>query len=176
LRWAGTIAASEYAARRVLSSRATALLIAYAGLAVAAASTGVTGDGGRRRRVPAGAVAVALGGYPLGRAVARDASPGAPSDGLVRELVVLGVVVPVAEELVWGRLVEDDLGVVPTSALFSLKHGVIDGRWRRSPGLAAFWVGLGGIRRASRGKALALHLMCNAIAVLLGHVTARDQF
>lgn len=102
LRWAGTIAACEYAARRLLSSRATALLIAYAGLAVAAASTGSTAGGGVRRRVPAGAVALALGGYPLGRAVARDASPGPPPEGIVRELVVLGVVVPVAEELVWG--------------------------------------------------------------------------
>ena len=176
LLWAGAIAASERSARRVFSSRATALLIAYAGLAIAAVA--IAPPDGRRRREPfsPGAVALALGGYPVGRALAGNAPSGPPPDGLAPELVALGLMVQIAEEAAWGRHVEEDLGVPATALLFSLKHAIVDGRWRRSPGLAAFWVGLGGVRKASRARALALHVVCNSAAVLLGHATARDQF
>jgi hypothetical protein len=176
LLWAAGIAASERAARRLFPRRTTALLIAYAALAVAAGATAST-DGRRRRGPPsAGAVALALGGYPLGRALAGDPPSGPPPDGLARELVALGLVVAIAEEAAWGRHVEEDLGVPATGLLFSLKHALVDGRWRRSAGLAAFWVGLGGVRKASRAHALALHVVCNSAAVLLGHAIARDQF
>jgi membrane protease YdiL (CAAX protease family) len=99
-----------------------------------------------------------------------------PRDGLAAELVALGLVVPVAEELAWGGLVEEDLGVAATSLLFAAKHCLLDGRWRRSLGLAAFWVGLGMIRRASPAQAMRLHVACNTAAVALGYATARDQF
>lgn len=152
------------------------MLAAYAGVVLAAAARPTTGGERRSRTVPRAAVPLAFGGYPVGRALMCDASPGPPGDGLASELLALGLVVPVAEELAWGHLVEDELGVAATSLLFALKHWVVDGRWRRMLGLAAFWAGLGGIRRAHPERALGVHVACNTAAVLLGHATGRDQF
>jgi hypothetical protein len=176
--WAGAIAISEGAARRIWPSRAKALLASYSALAIAAVGAGGTVGRGRPGTIPPAAVRLAVGGYPVGRALMGD-SPlvgSSPPDGLTADLVALGVVVPAVEELVWGGLVERDLGVAATSVLFAVKHVMIDGRWRRSLGLAAFWVGLGTIRRTSPRGALGLHVACNTAAVWLGHATARDQF
>jgi membrane protease YdiL (CAAX protease family) len=154
------------------------LLVSYSALASAAISGGVKVGGRRSGTIPPAAVPLTLGGYPMGRALLGDsplAAP-APRDSLAAELAALGIVVPVAEELVWGGLVEGDLGVAATSLLFALKHAVIDGRWRRSLGLALFWAGLGMVRRTSPPWALGLHVACNITAVGLGHAIARDQF
>jgi hypothetical protein len=80
------------------------------------------------------------------------------------------------EELTWGRLVEPALGVPVTAALFAAKHVVIDGKWRRTLGLAAFWVGLGMVRSRSPKLALGLHMAVNASGVVLGHLNRRDAF
>jgi membrane protease YdiL (CAAX protease family) len=119
-----------------------------------------------------------LAGYPIGRALLGDSplAASAPRDSLAAELAALGIVVPVAEELVWGGLVEGELGVPVTSLLFAVKHAAIDGRWRRSLGLALFWAGLGMVRRTSPPRALGLHVAGNTTAVVLGHAMARDQF
>jgi hypothetical protein len=117
-----------------------------------------------------------LAGYPLGCALLRHQASGPPPDPLPVELVaVAGVVAPV-EELTWGGLVEPALGIPVTAALFAAKHVVIDGKWRRAVGLAAFWVGLGLVRSRSPKLALGLHMAVNASGVLLGHLTHRDSF
>lgn len=86
-----------------------------------------------------------------------------------------GAVAPV-EEAIWGSLVQPAAGVAATSALFAAKHVVVDGRWRRSLGLALFGLGLGLLRERSRRLALLVHVACNAGGVALGHLTDRDQF
>ena len=118
---------------------------------------------------------LSLFGYSLGRRILGDSDRAAPSDGLV-STSRSGIVVPLAEERVWGTKVEPALGIATTAALFALKHVAIDGRARRVLGLAAFWAGLGLVReRSPRGAAL-LHCACNTGAVLRGHATGRDQF
>jgi membrane protease YdiL (CAAX protease family) len=178
LAWAGAIAIGEGATRRILPRRAKALLVSHSALATAAITAGATVGGRRQGTIPPAAVLLTLGGYPVGRALLGDSpiAASAPRDSLAAELAALGIVVPVAEELVWGGLVEGDLGVAATSLLFAVKHAVIDGRWRRSLGLALFWAGLGMVRRTSPPRALGLHVACNTAAVGLGHAIARDQF
>jgi membrane protease YdiL (CAAX protease family) len=84
------------------------------------------------------------------------------------------VIAPV-EEVIWGGLVQPAVGALPTTALFAVKHGLVDGRWRRTLGLGLFGLGLGWLRRRSRALALGIHVACNAGGVALGHVTGRDQ-
>jgi hypothetical protein len=119
---------------------------------------------------------LSLFGYPLGRRILGDSLEAAPADGLVLDLLALGIVVPLTEERIWGTKVEPDFGVAPTAALFALKHVAIDGRGRRALGLAAFWTGLGLVRERSPRAAALLHCACNTGAVLRGHATGRDQF
>jgi len=88
---------------------------------------------------------------------------------------VAGVIAPV-EEITWGGLVEPALGIPVTAALFAAKHVVIDGKWRRTVGLASFWVGLGLVRSRSPKLALGLHMAVNASGVLLGHLRSQDSF
>jgi hypothetical protein len=103
-----------------------------------------------------------------------DRLPGPPGDPAWLELVApAGVVAPV-EELMWGEGVEPALGLSRTAVLFGVKHVAADGRWRRGPGLALFWMGLGPLRRRSEALALVTHVAANAAAVVAGHVTARD--
>ena len=119
---------------------------------------------------------LSLFGYSLGRRILGDSERAVPSDGLVLDLLGLGIVVPLTEEKVWGTKVEPALGIAATAALFALKHVAVDGRARRVLGLAAFWVGLGLVRERSAGAAALLHCACNTGAVLRSHATGRDQF
>jgi hypothetical protein len=184
LRWAAGVGGAEALARAVMPSRAPAWIVSYGALAlVSARSSGDPRHGTLRgearnnnlTRTVIG-IGLSLFGYPLGRRILGDSPKVAPSDGLVLDLIALGIVVPLAEEKVWGTKVEPELGVAATAALFALKHVAIDGRARRALGLAAFWTGLGLVReRSPRGAAL-LHCACNTGAVLRGHATGRDQF
>jgi membrane protease YdiL (CAAX protease family) len=167
---------SERVARRLLNSRAAALAVVYASLAAAAPRVERRITEESRPTMPPAAVALVVAGYPLGRALAGDVLPGPPPDGVAVEILSLGAIVPLAEELIWGGLVERDLGVGLTSLLFALKHGLVDGRWRRAPGLIAFWTGLGLVRRRSPKVARTLHVCANVAGVLLGHAGGRDQF
>jgi hypothetical protein len=143
--------------------------------------------GGRYQRDPqvsqwrllAGALVwhpLVLAGYPLGCTVLRHQPSGPPPDPFLVELAAVAALVAPVEELTWGRLVEPALGIPVTAALFAAKHVVIDGKWRRAVGLAAFWVGLGLVRSRSPNLALGLHLAVNASGVALGHLNRRDAF
>ena len=165
----------EAAARRIIPSRARAWLVAYSALGLVARWSRP------RRRVPRrgsplpGAV-VAVAGYPLGRALLDDHPVIPPPDSAGIELAALGGTVAAAEELIWGGLVEPELGIGVTSVLFAAKHALIDGRWRRTLGLALFAAGLGLVRSCSPRSAWAVHTICNSAGVVLGHATGRDQF
>lgn len=171
---AAAVTGAELSARRAIRSRSAAWLAAYGALALLPAPRR------RRRRVGrfrlAAGVALAVTGYPLGRALLGSRPAGRPPDGLAVELAALAVVVPVVEERVWGVVVEPALGPAATAALFGAKHALVDGRWDRVLGLTLCWWGLAQVRRASPAAALALHCAVNAAGVLLGHATARDQF
>jgi hypothetical protein len=174
--WAGAVTSAEVVSRRIFRSRSAYLAVVYGGLLpFALGATGRTED---RSRVPVSrpGVAAAVIGYPLGRALLGDRPQNPPPDGLFTELLVLGVLVPTTEEVVWGRLVEGELGRTTTAALFALKHGVVDGRWRRLLGLGLFWGGLGLVRRTSPPLARGLHIACNTSGVVLGHALGLDQF
>ena len=119
---------------------------------------------------------VAIGGYPLGRRLVGDAPDKPPPDSLRLELLVLGLVVVVAEEAIWGWLVEPIVGIPATAALFAIKHPLVDGRWRRTGGLFLFWLGLGLVRTAGWPFALAIHLTLNTTGVVIGHRRGLDQF
>jgi hypothetical protein len=184
LRWAAGVGGAEALARAVMPSRAPAWIVSYGALAL------VSGRPSRDRpgeTLPGEAgnndltrTAIGLGlilfGYSLGRRILGDSAEAAPVDGVVLDLLALGIVVPLAEEKVWGTKVEPDLGVAATAILFALKHVAIDGRARRALGLAAFWAGLGLVRERSPRAAALLHCACNTGAVLWGHATGRDQF
>jgi hypothetical protein len=176
LGWAALITGTEWAIRRATGRRLTAWAATYAVLGgVAFVLTRARGVDQPGRTVVPGAVLASVG-YPLGRRLAGDRPEGAPTEpALTEALVIAGVVAP-AEELLWGRLVEPALGIGPAAALFAIKHGIVDGRWRRAPGLALLWAGLGLVRRSSPRKALALHVALNASGVALGRVTGVDQF
>ena len=171
------VTAAEAAARSRLRSRARAWLAAYAVVATVAAAAAPRLR--RRRRLPGAlwvGIPLVLGGYQAGRALAGDRTSGPPPEPAGLELVALAAVVAPAEELAWGGQVEPRLGVVATAGLFALKHVIVDGRRRRAPGLALFWLGLGLVRSRSPRLALALHVAVNAGGVLLGHATGRDSF
>jgi membrane protease YdiL (CAAX protease family) len=119
---------------------------------------------------------LAAGGYQVGRLLLGDHPTDPPPEALWLETLALAAVVAPAEEIVWGALVQPALGVTATSALFAAKHVAVDGRWRRSLGLALFGLGLGFLRRRSPRLALLVHMGCNAAGVALGHATGRDQF
>jgi hypothetical protein len=184
LRWAAGVGGAEALARAVMPSRAPAWIVSYGALALVSGRSSGDPRGGTLRgeagnnnltRTVIG-LGFSLFGYPLGRRILGDSPKAAPSDGLVLDLLALGIVVPLAEEKVWGTKVEPDLGVAATAALFALKHVAIDGRARRALGLAAFWTGLGLVRDRSPRAAALLHCACNTGAVLRGHATGRDQF
>lgn len=71
---------------------------------------------------------------------------------------------------------EPGAGIAWTGLFFTLKHVLLDRRWRRSLGLFSFWYGLGLLRRRSPRLALAVHIACNAGGVAIGHLIHRDQF
>lgn len=171
------MAAAEAAARRALGGRARGWLAAYPILAAAAATAGVQSAGRRPQR---GALwlglPLAIAGYPLGCRLLGHRPSAPPPDLLEMELAALAACVAPAEELVWGGQVESRIGIVSTALLFAAKHVVIDGRWRRSLGLALFWTGLGLVRSRSPQLAAAVHSAANGGGVLLGHATGRDQF
>jgi hypothetical protein len=176
--WAGVVTVAERSLRGVASSRSMALLTAYVPLGLAATARG-RGRGAGRAGTRGGAVGglvLAFGGYQAGRWLLDDAPDREPPDAFVSELVTLGVVVPLAEEAIWGSRVEPRFGVAATAAAFALKHPVVDRRWRRTLGLALFWTGLGLIRRRTRAGAALAHVVANSGAVVLGHATRRDRF
>ncbi|HVF18802.1 MAG TPA: hypothetical protein VNA14_00980 [Mycobacteriales bacterium] len=169
----------ERLARRSTGRRADGWLIAYAAVAAAAAVLPAPRPPAQRRRNRLGVVtgvALAGGGYPAGRALAGDRPVDPPPDDGWREVLALGAVVPLAEELAWGRQVERRVGPVAATALFAVKHPLVDGRWRRTPGLGAFWLGLALVRRRSPAAAAALHCTVNAGGVALGRIKGVDQF
>jgi len=184
LAWAAGVAGAEASARAVMPSRAQAWIVSYGALALVSGRSSADPRGGTLRGEPGNSnltrtvigVGLSLFGYPLGRRILGDSAKAAPSDGLVLDLLALGIVVPLAEEKVWGTKVEPTLGVAATAALFALKHVAIDGRARRVLGLTAFWAGLGLVRERSPRAAALLHCACNTGAVLLGHARSRDQF
>src|ERR671918_550983 len=116
VRWAATVTFVEAAARRIIPSRARAWLVAYSALGLVARWSRP------RRRVPRrgsplpGAV-VAVAGYPLGRALLGDHPVIPPPDSAGIELAALGGTLAAAEELIWGGLVEPELGMGVTSVL-----------------------------------------------------------
>jgi hypothetical protein len=171
---AAAVTAVELGARRAIRSRSAAWLVAYGALGLLPAAPRRGRPGGRVRLVAG--VALAVAGYPLGRALVGSRPSRRPPDRLVVELAALGFVVPAAEERVWGGVVEPALGPAATAVLFGAKHGVVDGLWDRVLGLALFWWGLAQVRRRSPAGALALHCAVNAAGVLLGHAAGRDQF
>ncbi len=175
--WLAAVVVVERGARQLIASRAVAWIAAYSLLGVAAVAVGVGSPGGRPFG-PAAAIGLALAivGYPLGRLLLRDVPSSPPQDKLPTELAALAGFVAVAEELLWGAIVEPAVGIVATSALFAVKHPLVDGRWRRTLGLFLFWLGLGLVRAWSWPVAIALHIGLNAGGVLLGHRTGRDQF
>jgi hypothetical protein len=189
LAWAAGVTAAEALARAVIPSRARAWIWGYGALGLATSFIA----GQSRRNLRAGlrfpeahahisgatarvGVGLSLVGYPLGRRLLGDAPGPAPVDGLALDLLALAIVVPLAEEQVWGARVEPNLGIPKTAALFALKHVTVDRRWRRALGLAAFWAGLGLVRKRSPRAAAALHCACNAGAVVWGHASDHDQF
>jgi len=167
----------EAIARRASPSRSRAWLGAYSLLGAAALIDGMPKS---RKNGPSWAlwfgVPLVLAGYPLGCAVLRHQPSGPPPDPLAIELAAVAGVIAPAEELTWGGLIEPALGVPVTAALFATKHVVIDGKWRRTLGLAAFWIGLGLVRSRSPRLALGLHMAVNASGVLLGHLNRQDSF
>jgi hypothetical protein len=177
--WAAAVTGLEWAARRAVRRRSTAWLVAYTALGSAALAAGARIAPGslddNRRRTILGA-ALAMAGYPVGRAVLGDRPDTAPSDPAAQEAAAIAGVVPAAEELVWGQLVEPELGLASTASLFALKHPLVDGRWRRALGLGLSWYGLGLVRKSSPLAALALHIGNNATGVVMGRVTGQDQF
>jgi hypothetical protein len=121
-------------------------------------------------------VALALGGYRVGRLILGDRPDRPPSESRNLELVALAGVVAPVEELLWGAVVGPELGIPATAALFAVKHPLVDGRWRRVLGLLLFWIGLSLVRAYSWPLALALHIGANAGGVLIGHRQNLDQF
>lgn len=172
---AAAISGSEAVARRLISSRARALLVAYLAVAAFSTAAGARLRPGRSTPLSLLGAATAAAGYPLGRMLLADRPPDPPPDPLGWDLAALGVVA-FAEELSWGALVEAHLGAMPTAALFAAKHPFIDGRTRRVLGLFLFWLGLAAVRRSSPRAALLAHVLLNEAGVALGHWDGRDRF
>ena len=162
------------ATRSRISSRSLAWTVSYGTLAAVGLLVGsqrIVAGGGN---IITGLVVAALG-YDIGRWMLRNAPHRPPPEPAGREVGALAVVA-VGEELTWGAIVEPALGPVVTAALFAVKHPLIDGRWRRILGLAAFWFGLAMVREQSPMAALIAHVALNVSGVLRGHLTERDQF
>ncbi len=175
--WLAGIVAIERLARHRTSSRARGWIAGYTTLGIlglligpAAPSAHSAGWG------MAPGLVLATAGYPLGRAIMCDRPNRPPPDGTRLELVALAGLVAPVEELIWGAIVEPAAGVGVTAVLFAAKHPLVDGRWRRMPGLFLFWVGLGLVRSVSWPAALVLHVVLNAGGVLIGHARGADQF
>lgn len=181
LGWAAAVTATEAMARRWIPSRSRAWVVAYSILGAAGSAAALAHRGGasatppRNRAALLSGLALAGAGYQVGRAALGDRPTSPPQDAWWPETVALAGAVAPVEEIIWGSLVQPETGVVATSALFAAKHVVIDGRWRRSLGLALFGLGLGLLRQRSRKLALVTHVACNAAGVALGHLTGRDQ-
>jgi hypothetical protein len=153
-------------------------MVTYGALGSAAVTAGArfrrNAEGTRRQAL--WGVALATTGYPLGRLLLGDRPTDAPPESPARELLAIACVVAPAEELVWGQLVERDIGLGATALMFAVKHPLVDGRWRRAVGLSLFWYGLGLVRRMSPLAALGLHVGCNASGVMMGKISGQDQF
>jgi hypothetical protein len=171
------VTAGEAGARHALGGRARGWLAAYSILGAAGLAAARPARIGRR--LPGAlwlGLPLAFAGYPLGCRLLGHRGSGRPPDSRGLELAALAALVAPAEELIWGGQVEPRIGIIPTALLFAAKHVIIDGRWRRGLGLAAFWCGLGLVRSRSPRIAAAVHVAANAGGVLLGHATGRDQF
>jgi len=165
----------ELIARRLISSRARALLVAYLFVVSFALHIAVPrGESELTLAAPLGAL-LAIVGYPAGRALLRDPARPPSRDPVGLELVAFGFVA-LAEELSWGAVVEPALSLPVTAALFAAKHPLIDGRWRRVLGLGLFWLGLGLLRAESPLLAAILHVLLNTVAVVAGRIRGNDPF
>lgn len=169
------IVLSELIARRLIASRARALLVAY--LFVASWALLVVVPRGESELTLAALVGALLAvvGYPVGRALLRDPARPPSRDPLGLELVALAFVA-LSEELSWGAVVEPAMSAPVTAVLFALKHPLIDGRWRRVLGLGLFWLGLGLLRADSALIAAIVHVLLNMAAVVAGRVRGSDPF
>lgn len=169
------IVLSELIARRLLSSRARALLVAYLFIASIAIVVAVPrGEGELTLAALAGAL-LAIVGYPAGRALLRDPTRAPSHDPLALELAAFAFVA-LSEELSWGAVVEPAISSPVTAAVFALKHPVVDGHWRRVLGLGLFWLGLGVVRGESALLAAILHVALNVAAVVDGRIRGNDPF
>jgi hypothetical protein len=172
--WAGLTTGAEWWARRTLRGRSQAWLAAYGALGSLALLSGAR-LAPRSGGLSLSGLTLAATGYSFGRRLMGDHPSDAPSQNLALELAALGVVA-ISEELTWGAIVEPALGPAATATLFAAKHVVIDGRWRRGPGLCAFWMGLAIQRRRWPAATLLVHAALNAAGVIQGHLTGRDRF
>ena len=165
----------ELIARRVIPSRARALLVAYLLVASCALLVVVPrGESELTLAAPIGALLAAVG-YPAGRALLRDPARPPSRDPVGLDLVAFAFVA-LSEELSWGAVVEPSLSSPVTATLFALKHPLIDGRWRRVLGLGLFWLGLSLLRAQSALLAALLHVLLNTVAVVAGRLRGSDPF
>ncbi len=72
-------------------------------------------------------VALALGGYQVGRLVLGDRPDRPPSESKTLELVALAGVVAPVEELLWGAVVGPEIGFLATAGFFASQASL--GRW-----------------------------------------------
>lgn len=167
----------ERLGNKLTGSRAKGWIGSYllVGLAALALGPQVSASNRFDWRVLVG-VALAVGGYQLGRLVLGDRPDRPPSESKTVELMALAGVVAPVEELLWGAVVGPEIGFVATAGVFAVKHPLVDGRWRRVLGLFLFWIGLSLVRAYSWPMALVLHVAANAGGVLIGHRQNLDQF
>ena len=167
----------ERLGRKLTGSRAKGWIASYVLIGVAALLVGpLTMKSSVLDWWVAIGVALALGGYQLGRLVLGDRPNRPPSESRNLELLALAGVVAPVEELLWGAVVGPEIGLLATAGFFAVKHPLVDGRWRRILGLFLFWIGLSLVRAYSWPLALALHIGANAGGVLIGHRQNLDQF
>jgi hypothetical protein len=170
---AAAIAAAEATARRLSASRSAAWIGAYGLIGSVAAGRVGWPAKGEGRFLPG--LLLAAAGYDLGRRLGGDLPHRPPAEPWLTEAVAAATVAT-GEELSWGAVVEPRLGAATTAALFAVKHPLIDGRWGRVAGLAAFWWGLAWVRRRNPRAALVVHVVLNVGGVVRGHLSGRDQF
>lgn len=179
LPWLAATVLAERGARRACGSRAAGWLLAYPLLAAPAALAAVRARTlpDPRPPLPVGlGLVLVLAGYQAGRIALGDRPDRPPPDAAAVEAFALAAVVAPVEELLWGAVVERRSGPWVTAVAFALKHGLVDGRWRRVTGLAAFWLGLASLRARSPGLACVVHGAVNAAGVAIGHRRGLDQF
>ena len=121
-------------------------------------------------------LALMAGGYQAGRLLLGDRPNSPPPESFALEFAALALFIAPVEELWWGIFVQESLGIAAMSLLFAAKHGLVDGRWKRSVGLALFGLGLGFVRGHSRWLALIAHVVVNGMGVALSHLSGKDQF